>query len=81
MAPEDKETNTATSARLKGRIENYLLDESIEEYLERVDFYFALNKIEDSKEKVLMLITQIGTAAAQKIQRAFKPNKVDCKSD
>ena len=80
MAPENKETNTATSARLKGRIENYLLDESIEEYLERVDFYFALNKIEDSKEKVLMLITQVGTAAAQKIQRAFKPNKVDVQS-
>lgn len=67
-------------ARLEGKLESYVPGDSFEDYLEQVDNYFELNKLENDERKVRLLINLIGSAASSKVIKSFKPEVYSTKT-
>lgn len=64
-----------TSAMMIGVMEPYVIGESVEEYLERLENYLELNEIKDDKKKVMLLLNLLGKEASHKVTKACLPEK------
>ena len=54
---------------LMGNLEAFVLGESFDDYLERVNNYFELNVITDETYKIRLLLHRIGPVASAKLQK------------
>ncbi len=74
---EEKVVAMDSKNRLVGKLENYILGESFDDYLTLANNFFDLNLLMDDKLKVRLLVNQVGSTASTKILKAIKPTKLE----
>lgn len=58
-----------------GVMEPYVIGESFEDYLDRLENYLLLNDVKDDMKKVMLLMNLLGKEASNKVARACLPEK------
>lgn len=71
----NEDVSVAPKARLQLKLEPYVPGDSFEDYLELVDNYFEFNELAEENKKVRLLIHSLGSEAATKVIKSFKPEK------
>lgn len=77
---EIRESLVMAKQRLEGKLDPYVPGDPFDDYLEQVDNYFELNKLDDDERKVRLLINLIGPVASGKVIKSFKPDKYNTKT-